>query len=476
MRAGSEDARALSAAGRGGELMAAVTPDMCRVTIVTPSRWADLALPADEPLAEMLPSLLDHVGDVDLEVDQIVLQRLGRPPLDEERSLAANGVVDGETLYLNPQEAAMPEAKFDDLIEGIATGMTKLDHRWRSVHTRRMLLVLALAPVALAWVGLTLRPAEPWITAATTSGVSLLLLVAAAVASRAWDDWALAVIAGGLAVVFGAACGAFVVEAMVRVPLISTPPLLAALTSAFCVASVADVAIGGITVGFAGVAFGCGLGALGSLVALLAHWNSRQGLALTLVLAVVVGEIMVTGAVRLAGVVLPPLPRSPSELEEDLEPVPGQDVLATALRVDAYLTALLWGSSAVIVACASALIWRGGWSSVLVVVAGVASLLRLRVMPSRGQRAAVVTAGVAGPVSLGLQLTLQANELSRVTMPLVCLSVAGLLVLLARVLPGRRMIPHFGRAAELLEGLVAASLVPLLLAVLGTYQAARNLR
>jgi hypothetical protein len=74
-----------------------------------------------------------------------------------------------------------------------------------------------------------------------------------------------------------------------------------------------------------------------------------------------------------------------------------------------------------------------------------------------------------------LQFTLHAEGFARVTTPFLCLVVSGLLVLLARVLPGRRMIPHFGRAAELLEGIVAASLLPLLLGVLGTYAAARNL-
>jgi type VII secretion integral membrane protein EccD len=456
--------------------MAAVTPEMCRVTIVTPSRWADLALPADEPLAEMLPALLDHVGDPDLEADGVVLQRLGRAPLDGARSLAANGVVDGETLYLNPHEAALPEAEFDDLIDGIATGMTKLDHRWRPQHTRQVLLSLALVPVLVAGIGLTFRPAESWITATVASVVGLLLILVAGAASRAWDDWGLAVIGGGLAVVFGGLAAAFGVEAMVRVPLISAPTLLAGLTAAFCVASLVDVAIGGIAVGFAGVAFACALGGLGSLAALLGHWNSRQGLALTLVLAVVVGEIMVTAAARLAGIVLPPLPRNAAELEEDVEPVPGQDVLGLAARVDTYLTALLWGSSSVIIACAASLVRHGSWALVLVMVASVASLLRLRVMPSRAQRAAVITAGAAGPASLLLQATLDAGGLAQVAMPLSCLAGAALLVLFARILPGRRVVPHFGRAAELLEGLVAASLLPLLLAVLGTYQAARNLR
>lgn len=459
-----------------GELMVAVTPDMCRVTIVTPSRWADLALPADEPLAEMLPALLDHVGDPDLGADGVVLQRLGRPPLEGARSLAANGVTDGETLYLNPHEGTMPEAEFDDLLDGIATGMTELDHRWRPEHTRQMLLSLALVPVLIAGIGLILRPPAPGITALVAGIACVVLILAAAAASRAWGDRALAVIGGGLAVVFGTVGAVFAVEAMVRVPLISVPTVLSGLTAAFCTASLVDVAIGGISVGFAGLAFAGVLGALGSVIALLGHWNSRQALALTLVLAVVVGEIMVTVAARLAGVVLPPLPRNAAELEDGVEPVPGQDVLGLAMRVDMYLTALLWGSSAVIIVCASSLVWRGGWAVVLVCVAGVASLLRLRVMPSRAQRAAVISAGVAGPTSLLLQQALGAAGLARLAVPLSCLAAAALLVVLARVLPGRRVVPHFGRAAELLEGLVAASLLPLLLTVLGTYQAARNLR
>lgn len=456
--------------------MAAVTPEMCRVTIVTPNRWADVALPADEPLAEMLPALLDHVGDPDLEADAVVLQRLSRPPLDGARSLAANGVVDGETLYLNAQNDALPEVEFDDLVDGIATGMERLDHRWAPAHTRHLLLSLALGPVLVAGAVLVGPAPSAGLSAAMLGEIALLLVLAAAASSRAWGDRAVALITGALAMLFGATSAAFAVAAVADAELLSGPTVLAAATTAFCVASIVDMAIGGISVGFAGAAFGAILAALGALATVVADWGARQGLALTLVLAVVVGEIMVATAARLAGVVLPPLPRNAVELEEAREPVPGQDVLDLAARVDSYLTALLWGSTTVIVVCAGRLAWYGGWAALLVAAASVASLLRMRVMPGRAQRIAVVVAGIAGPSVLLLAFALAAGRTNWVVVSQLCVALAALFVVLARTLPGRRTIPHFGRAAELLEGLVAASLLPLLLAVLGTYTAARNLR
>ena len=65
--------------------------DLGRVTVVTPSRWADVALPADIPLVDLLPALVQHVGDDDLIDRPVVLQRLGEPPLNEESSVATLG-------------------------------------------------------------------------------------------------------------------------------------------------------------------------------------------------------------------------------------------------------------------------------------------------------------------------------------------------------------------------------------------------
>jgi MinD-like ATPase involved in chromosome partitioning or flagellar assembly len=71
------------------------------VKIVGPLGGRDLSLPAETPLEQLLPSVLDAVG-AGSELDRWRLARSasGRSPLPPQSSLAESGVVDGATLYL----------------------------------------------------------------------------------------------------------------------------------------------------------------------------------------------------------------------------------------------------------------------------------------------------------------------------------------------------------------------------------------
>ncbi|MEV4182167.1 type VII secretion integral membrane protein EccD, partial [Streptosporangium canum] len=118
---------------------AAPLPTLCHVTIVAPRRKADLALPADIPLPHVLPGLLRAVGEVGGDAAAgpgWVLQRLGGAPLDLGQSLGTLGVLDGEVLYLRPQEAVLPPALFDDVADVVATGVQEGSDKWGPRHTR----------------------------------------------------------------------------------------------------------------------------------------------------------------------------------------------------------------------------------------------------------------------------------------------------------------------------------------------------
>jgi type VII secretion integral membrane protein EccD len=455
--------------------MAVTTPDMCRVTVVTPNRWADLALPAGEPLADLLPALLDHVGDLDLDGRPLALQRLGSPPLDENRSLFGNGVVDGETLYLNTTDQSMPVLEFDDAIAGLGAGIEALANRWKPVYTRRMLLSSAVLALALAWLVLALRGSAAS-GAVLTLGVSLLLVLGAAMASRSWNDKGLALVLGAASLPFGALAGVLGLRGLGVVEVLSAATGLSAAAAVFAIASLADLAVGGLSVGFGGAAFAAALVGLGSGVGLFARWDTADTVALIFVLAVVSSELLVTIACRLAGVWLPPLPRNAEELEAGIEPVPAQAALTRAAQVDQYLTALLWGSAVVIVPSCLLLAGEGTWAVLLVLAGGVTTLLRLRVFYGHWQRAALLTAGAAGPAAVLCLGGAFARPGISLEVSLGLVALGALLAAAAVVLPGRRALPHYGRAAEIFEGVVAATLLPLLLAVLGAYSAARNIR
>jgi len=95
---------------------------LCRITVRTPVRSIDLAVPSDVPVADLLPTLLSYGGD-DLAESGIehggwVLQRLGGAPLDEEHTIDAADLRDGETIFLRPRADTLPEPHFDDLVDG----------------------------------------------------------------------------------------------------------------------------------------------------------------------------------------------------------------------------------------------------------------------------------------------------------------------------------------------------------------------
>jgi MinD-like ATPase involved in chromosome partitioning or flagellar assembly len=87
------------------------------VTVVGPSRRRDLSLPADSPVYELLPTLVELVGDgagnEAVEPDAWILSAsaVAEDPLRPDASLAASGVLDGSVLYLarsRPQEEPAP--------------------------------------------------------------------------------------------------------------------------------------------------------------------------------------------------------------------------------------------------------------------------------------------------------------------------------------------------------------------------------
>ncbi|NEE16488.1 type VII secretion integral membrane protein EccD, partial [Streptomyces sp. SID7499] len=168
--------------------------ELCRLTVRAPSVSVDLAVPADVPVADLLPTLLRYVGEeaeeAGLDHAGWVLQRLGDAPLDEETTLGRAGLADGAVLYLRPHTEALPEARLDDLVDGIADTAGRKLHDWHPGAARGFLVGAVVATV-LAALALVLSPG---VTGSTSSRavcaavIGLLLLAGAGSASRAVGD------------------------------------------------------------------------------------------------------------------------------------------------------------------------------------------------------------------------------------------------------------------------------------------------
>ncbi|MGW4807652.1 type VII secretion integral membrane protein EccD, partial [Kitasatospora sp. NPDC004272] len=217
----------------------------------------------------------------------------------------------------------------------------------------------------------------------------------------------------------------------------------------------------------------CGAGGLAAYGVPTTH-----AAAVTAALAVLFGAFVPALAFRLSGLRLPALPRNADELQQEIDPFPAEDVLARSLVADSYLAALLLAVGTV---CAAALALLatardGGWA-VPATVADLSLLLLLhaREIGGRRQRLALLLPGALGLALLALRTGQDAGPAGRLPLFALLACAATALLVAARTAPGRRLLPYWGRAGDLLHSLTALALLPLALQVLGFYGAMRGL-
>jgi type VII secretion integral membrane protein EccD len=456
--------------------------DLCRLNICGPTRRVELAVPAHVPLIDLLPAMIGHLGknlaDAGLEHGGWVLQKLGEPPLREELSVAALGLHDGDTVHLRPRAEQLPPLDFDDLIDGIAVGIAARTDRWRPGISRKTLTGLAVVPLA---AGLGLLVGHRGLSAdllAIAAAVGLLAL--AAVAARTVKDLPAATL-GAAAIAYAAVAGAGLssLTSDGAAPGLTwaalRPALLWAAVGAAVIAAAAIAALGGQRPAFAAAAAAaCWLTVALALAAGFGLGPAPvAGVALALLLPFS-GWIPVL-SFRLAGMHLDPLPTTPEELQDNLDPLPGQQVAEQTRLADRYQSALYWGLAVVAALCFVALATARGWPARLVALdAAAAMLLQARVLASARQRLAVILPAAAGlgvlSVAVGLSLP-PGHAWVGVFGGLVIAS--GALLTAALTLPGRKLVPHWGWAGDIFQSLTVVALIPLVLWLLNVFHDAR---
>src|ERR1035438_6126174 len=126
--------------------------DVCRVTVVGPSRRIDIALPGYVSFADLFPAVARYAGldgpEVVGEAGGWVLQRLGQEPFAPAMTPLQAGLRDGEMIYLRPYRAQLPQLAFDDVADVIATGLNDQPGRWGPRDIRRTALGTGVAALA----------------------------------------------------------------------------------------------------------------------------------------------------------------------------------------------------------------------------------------------------------------------------------------------------------------------------------------
>ncbi|MDT4986006.1 MAG: hypothetical protein QOI74_100, partial [Micromonosporaceae bacterium] len=268
--------------------MPAPSTGLARVTISSPQRRVDVALPDGVPLAELLPDLLAHAGEGLADDGERhggwLLRRGDGTALTTVAPLASQGVRDGAVLHLVPARAEWPELEYDDVVEAIAAGSRRFGLGW-SDRASRVTGVVAAGLALLVGLVVVVRAGPPWaLPGLVALGVAVALLIAGVVASRAYGDGPVGAALAGYALPYALVGGLLVLRTDGGGPdgwnllVASMTMLLVALTAAVGVGYGLRLFVGGATAGV-----------LGGSGALIGHVTSAGGAAAALLALLVTG-------------------------------------------------------------------------------------------------------------------------------------------------------------------------------------------
>ncbi|MFI0372723.1 type VII secretion integral membrane protein EccD [Actinomadura sp. 1N219] len=460
--------------------------DLCRITVVGPSRRVDIALPADATFAELYPTMLRYAGqnlaDAGLAHGGWVLQKLDEAPFDPASTPAQAGIRDGDLLYLRPRMAQIPDLVFDDVPDVVATGVKDRPGRWRQDSTRKFAIAWGVAGLVVGALALLLAGppwiGSSWIAPAAGAGVIALLLLAAAISlSRAVGDAGAGSALGYAALPYAFIAGLLAPANKDSLLDIGALHLVAGFGALVLAATVAGFAIAeGLPV-FYGVAIAALLGTANCAVPLVFDMDGAGIAAITVTVALALTPLLPGVSFKLARVQLPPVPGSAEELRRDTMMVDGRALLERTAVADRFVTGGVSAIGLVAIGAIVPLSFDGGWvSPVMCVVLSFTVLLRARIFRARAQKLWLLIPGVAGLGTLAVATAFDADSqvLLLVGVLLPTLVVSAIATGVGMWLPGNKLTPFWGRAGDILEILFVVALVPLALGVAGVFEYVRT--
>ncbi|MEU9382671.1 type VII secretion integral membrane protein EccD [Streptomyces sp. NPDC048279] len=457
---------------------------LCRLTVRTPIKNIDLAVPADIPVADLLPALLTYGGDdlaeAGLEHGGWVLQRLGGEPLDEEASLDSQNLRDGETLFLRPRTEALPEVHLDDLVDGISTTMQTLPYGWSPRISRRIWLGCAVAALAAGAVVLAMPGPSAILRAAGAAVAGLLLLAGAGSASRAVGDAGAGAALGAMGIAYLALAGGLLPGGELSGPHLHEvlgARLLAGSAAAAGAAVLAVAAVAAFTSLFLALAAVAVAGALAGVLILVGDLPPQHAAGAVALAAVVFGAFVPSLSFRMAGFRMAPLPTNAEQLQEGIEPHSPTAIAERAVLADGWMTGLYGAAGAICAGCLIGLARDSNLPQALTTaVLSLLLLLHGRGLGNTVQRLSLMIPGVLGGLLLVRVGYLTSGPDLRLLLVAGLLAATAALAVAAWTVPGRRLLPYWGRAAEVLHSAVAIALLPLALWVLDVYGALHALK
>ncbi len=453
----------------------------CRLTVLAPRSSVDVALPADVPVAELTPMVLELVGEPThgsgggpWRPQPWQLTGAAGGPLPVAATLAELGFLDGELLRIGPYAAAPAPPVFDAPVDAVAAtaGGARTGGRWFGTAVVQVLAIAAAG--LLAWPG---APASP--IAAVLAAVGAVAAVAyAARLVRLPGEPADQEVA--LSAARAAALAAVPLAAAAGWAALADSPgaaLLLAVVAAGSAAAVAQVVLRVVAPSLIGVVAAAVIAA-GAAISMRFGVSPTAAAAAAAAVAIVAGPLLPRAALRLAGIPRPVVPADAGELADaDTGPdlLPPEELAERADLARGYLSGLAGGCA--IAAGAGALVAAagGGWAGPLFAGVIVAVLgLRARSFADPDPARVLLSSAIVAGIGLAAAVVVAAGPDVRP------LAAAGLLVVAAgvSVAVGRtRPIasPVSRRAVDLFEGLLVIALVPLAFWAMDLFRIVRGL-
>lgn len=442
-----------------------------RVTVVSPDRRVDLALPDAVPVGDLMAQLLDLCTDHHDRTTALAwtLRPVGGTGLAMASSLESARVRDGAVLELSPRSTPGARSAIEDVRDATEDDVDQSVGRWRSADTTT---VAVLTLTALAWIVLAI----PDLWSSSPNGLSVCVAAASGslwgcvcLARRGLDVAAHALVAVGLAwtcaLVLAATAPALVSSTLTpanRAALAATAVMGAAVVVTWAVPRLAAWSAGAVVIVVA---------AIGWAAMDLAGRSADEAIALGTVLGVLSLGIAPRASLAAGGL---------AQLDYVVRTCGGVDpgtVAATFARSRALLTGALIAASALTAAGSVRLEFAGSPLQVAQAAAIAGCLiLRSRAFSQFSHVVILILLGIAALVAQ-LSLDLVDDAPRPATIAVLVLVAAGSILLVRGGLstPSEVAAARSRRLLDVTESLTVAILIPVLAANLGVLDWVREL-
>jgi type VII secretion integral membrane protein EccD len=448
-----------------------------RVTVVMPHARADVTLPLQSTIAELVPQLVrlsDARPQPGSDNGGWVLTKPGGAPLSPGLTVSTAGLRDGDVLYLSPRDGQAPPMLFDDVVDAIASATQASPGAWQPRAAR--LAAVAAGGAALLGATLLLFAYLSGGAAAPAAGgaAALALLLAGTALSRGYRDADAGAACATAGVVAAAAAGMSALAPHHPLSL-GDQSLSLGLAAATAYGVLAVTLVGQWNSWFGSLALAAGLGTVTAAIVSLTGVKPADGAAVLAVVATVLTPVAPMIAMRLARLPLPEVPSDIESFRASEAPTLGPDVHDQTVVAQRLLAGLLGALGLAVVGSVIVLL-RGDrpYQAVLAGLLGLAWLLRSRSYASTSQRVVLLATGLLSLAWLGAWLAAE-HDRALLAGGAVALTVGGLASLFyARRAAKRRRSPYWSRVLDVSEFLAVVSLLPVAGLVLNLYEYIRN--